>query len=150
MWSLLISSLSQPLYNALEAQGNISRYQISAAIIQPMLIVYSYIVLSYGCSPVFAISSHVILTAILQIILLYQLIKYEIINYKELFFKVYYRSLFVVLLGVLFCSINIKQGFLAISVDILIATSIIIIVGLNRCERQMLLRYISNIKRNDR
>ena len=150
LWSLLISSLSQPLYNALEAQGNISRYQIAAAIIQPMLIVYSYIVLSYGCSPVFAISSHVILTAILQIILLYQLIKYGIINYKELFFKVYYRSLFVVLLGVLFCSINIKQGFLAIGVYILIATSIIIIVGLNRCERQMLLRYISNIKRNDR
>lgn len=143
LWSLLISSLSLPLYNALEAQGDISKYQIAATIIQPMLIVYSYIVLSYGCSPVFAILSHVICSIFLHYLLTIIILKRSLIRWHNVVINIYTRVLSLLLIGtVLSIIIRVEESCMSIIVKTLSAVLIIYVVGINDIERKIVHKLI--------
>lgn len=143
LWSLLISSLSLPLYNALEAQGDISKYQIAATIIQPMLIVYSYIVLSYGCSPVFALLSHVICSIFLHCILTITILKRSLIRWHNVVIIIYTRVLSLLLIGtVLSIIIRVEESCMSILVKTLSAVLIIYVVGINDKERKIVHKLI--------
>ena len=149
LWSTLISSLSLPLYNALEAHGGISRYQIVASIIQPLLIIYSYIVLANGLSPNYAIMSHVILTLLLQLVLFTQLVNKGVVDSKTILKNVYSRLFVILILGsIMGAIIEQKQGMGNILIDIIIALTILFFIGLDKSERIRVIKLASKYKLN--
>lgn len=143
LFSLLISSVNVPFYNALEAHGRISHYQITATFILPLILVYAYIMLRYGFSPTWIMVSHVIISVCLTVASLMLICKMGLLPLKAIVMKVFFPIAKVMVTSiVLAIVIPLESSFVDILVKLTIAIIVIGIMGMNKEEIKIVTRII--------
>lgn len=154
---VMITSMGEPFNTAMQATGNIKKFQIVVSIIMCCDIPLSYILLKVGVEPYWAtgvsiVSAFVCLIA--KAILLYELVKYDI---KDYMLKVVFKNLMISILAIPFffyVSTILPKTFVSLLLmcilSIVVYAPIIILFGMDKTERNfvslVIKKYIKKIK----
>ena len=141
----LHESLATPLVTAMLATGNIKNYQIIAGGLNLLNLPVSYVALRFGCEPETVLVIAVFFSIVVQmarLLLLRKMIRLDI----GMYVKIVYVNVVLVAIGASFvpalvCNYleDTLMGFLLSSMVCILWTSIIVLlIGLDRNERQML------------
>lgn len=145
----LIDAFSAPLWGAIGAVGRMKTYQILMSVIGLMILPYSYVLLSYGFSPVYCIMGNIFVNLGLLLVRVILLKRYSGFSQKQYILKVLVR-------GLLFFSISfalsklisptIPNKFLMVVfstfISIIINISMCCLIYLSKDERQTFIQYI--------
>jgi len=151
---LLSESISKPLITAMLATGNIRNYQIIVGGLQMLNLPISYFVLKMGFPPPCVLLIAVVISQICfiaRIFMLIRMIKLNIVIYLK---DVYLRCLLVAFVSALIpMAINLHIPALSISwfiiesiVCVISSVFCVYFLGMNRHERESLLKYFSAMK----
>jgi O-antigen/teichoic acid export membrane protein len=152
MINILLTSLSQGLYPAVQATGKIKWFQICASLISLSTLPISCVAFYFGASP-YLLSIVFLLTTFINIFTDYYLMK-TCLNFpiKQLITSIYFRVLPVVILTLPI--IYLDKSFGLDSVKGLIITCcissiwtilMVLLLGMNRAEQQTIMRKIKGL-----
>ena len=137
--SLIINSISNPFYIAIEAHGEIAVYQIVVSFIQLLAIPIGYILLRLGLPPYSIIVIHVIVSFLFCVIQLY-ILKTKVAFPIELIVSNVFLPIVKVLLPtIVVCLIvSIRPPLANIFLILCICLLVIVILGLSSDERRLI------------
>ena len=141
--SLIINSISNPFYIAIEAHGEIAKYQVIVAAIQLLAIPIGYILLRLGLPPYSIIVIHVVVSLLFCIVQLYILkskVRFPIeLTIKKVFFPIIKVLLSTITICVV---VSISHPLANIFLILCICLLAITILGLSGDERKQILNII--------
>ena len=157
--SLLIESYSGPMWMAVQAIGQIKRYQIIISLLYLLNFVGSFVLLVWGYSPVSVFMIRIVVSVLVLWARAYLLNKMVDISLMRFFTNVVLRSLliYVLSIGVTYSVSNWVDGFAGLCAvvlaSLLCSAFLICLFGFDKADRGILRRMIYNrlfIKTNDK
>lgn len=152
--SMLLETLSAPLYLAMQADGNIRNYQLIVSLLLFLNIILSFVFLSLGYQPVVVV---IIRTIVAMLLLIFRIvyvsnkIKYKITNYLinvivPIIKVVFVSLLFSILYNYLSSSedTTVIMRFLNIVMIVVITSITSFLGGMKKDERLRIIEIISN------
>lgn len=147
----LISTLTQSTVTAIQATSKMKYFQIGISMIMLFEIPCAYIVLRLGYPAPVALAPS-ILTSILGVIFRFSVLRHYVVEYsfREFYKVVLSRALFVLSLSLFLCisicilikSNSIFSDFIKICLDVIATLTIILLVGITKSERSIVIKYI--------
>jgi O-antigen/teichoic acid export membrane protein len=149
---ILITSVSGPLITALLATGEIKMYQTVVGLLLIMILPISYVFLKLGYPPQVTLYVAFIIEIIAmfsRLFFLKRMMKFPVIIFVK---EVLIRNLIIVLLSLslpIFVRIIMEESMIrllvVVSVSLLWSAAVIILVGLNKSERKVLLKILNKV-----
>lgn len=142
LFSIFVNSINVPFYNALEANGKISGYHATVAATTPLMLIYSYFMLRSGFSPIWVMLSHVFISICLlatSFILIYRM---RILPLKTVLIEVFLPIVKVTAFAILMLILPTETGFGDIFFKLIIALFIIMLVGMDKWEREKVITFL--------
>lgn len=147
----LVQSVCNPMVYGVLATGKIRTYEIFLSIIYVASLPLSYIILNQGAPMIGAYFVTFTLTIAVHILLILQSRKTYEFRLKDYFFKIFLRIIIVAIpscLAAYYINAQFENKFLNLVVETIILMAItcicILIFGINKQERNMLLAFIKN------
>ena len=149
----LLEVFSQPLVSAVQAVGNLRKYQVTVSVIYLFNIPISYIALKIGYPPESTMIISLILVCISFIPRLAICKQVVGISIREYLYKVIFKVslvLFISSISIYFIANYLTTSFLGliylIIIELFLVTAIIVLLGLSKGERLFLFNYIKHGK----
>lgn len=143
--SMLLETLSAPLYLVVQAEGKIRNYQIIVSLLFALNIALSYVFLSFGYQAVIVVVIRVIVSLLLllfRVIYISYKIEYKVIDYFSHVIKPIIRVVFLSFIFPVICTsfglfeeTSMMKGISKIAITVFLTSIIIYVVGLKKSER---------------
>lgn len=146
-----LSSLENPINQAIRATGNIRNYQIYIGFITLLVIPLSYAFFKLGLPAYYGYIALIIVYGVAFISRLYYLKKQVAISYREYFYKIIYKcglcflvDIFIVIPIVIYGK-NVNSIILWI-ICVLLSALIVFLIGLTKNEKKVIYSFVSKLK----
>lgn len=151
---MMIEALSSPVITCLLAVGKVKWYQIIVGGLLILNLPISYMALHWGASPEATIQIAIIISFASLIVRLVMLFKYIKFPIREFFIQVLLRAISVVVISFIVCTLIFNNvpfyGFTKLLLtgvaSWFIASIIILYIGMNKSERNLIYNVIRNFK----
>lgn len=150
----LVDAMAGPFWSSINATGKIKKYQIGVALILFLNLPVAYFLLHFNYSPICVIIAKVGINIVLFLFRLVSSHKYLHFNYSNVLVQVYLRLVLVstITIGLLYiikyrAFLSIENWLNLILFSILcgvITVSVILIVGINKTEKDYLFNIVKN------
>ncbi len=146
----MIDACSSPLWNAIQATGNIKKYQIVLSLIIMANIPIAYIILEIGLSPIIVVLVRVILNVVAHVYRIIYLRKHIKLNVRSYLIQVMMPIFLIIILSIpipllMTCLMKGLIGqIIVFVVSVIICLSLVLLVGLTRTERSIIVSQIKS------